>query len=202
MAGNQPTRPIRLPPADFGTRKLPGTRQIGRAWFRVHARATQPIVFNLKPTHRYSHPNCPSPILYVAIDPETSLWEVFGDALFDHERALPKTQWDDMILSRIDAPPFQLCDLSKTTTRGALSVDLTALMNDDVSVPQEWGLAIQSHRSLAPAIKFKSRFTGHGCLAIFDRGGIRQQLRETSLGPLSQFDSALTWLTKNQVTLV
>jgi len=202
MAGDPPPRPIRLPPADFGTRKLPSTRQIARAWFRVHASAAHAIVFNLKPSHRFSHPDCPSPILYVAMDPETCLWEVFGDAVFDHGHALPKTQWDDLMMSRIDVPHLLVCDLSKTTTRGALTVDLAALMNDDVSIPQAWGLAIQKHPANAVAIKFKSRFTSHACLAIFDRVGIRRQLQETPLGPLSEVDLALTWLTKHQVTLV
>jgi RES domain len=202
MAGNKPTRPIRLPPADFGTRKLPSTRQIARAWFRVHVITTKAISFNLKPTHRYSHPDSSFPILYVAMDPETCLWEVFGDAVFDHGHALPKTQWDDLMMSRIDVPHLLVCDLSKTTTRGALTVDLAALMNDDVSIPQAWGLAIQKHPANVLALKFKSRFTGGACLALFDCGGIRQQLRETPLGPISQSDAALNWLTKHQVTLV
>src|SRR5947199_403644 len=111
MAGNPPRRVIRLPLADVATQKLPRTRQIARAWFRVHSRASNALVFNLKPTHRYSHPNCPFPILYVAIDAETCLWEVLGDAVFDSGRVLPKTQWDDAILSVIDVPNLHLCDL-------------------------------------------------------------------------------------------
>ncbi|MGD0412978.1 MAG: RES family NAD+ phosphorylase [Verrucomicrobiota bacterium] len=202
MAGNPSARPIRLPPADLGTQKLPRTRQIARAWFRVHPRSSRAILFTLKQAHRYSHPNCPFPILYVAMDPQTCLWEVFGDAVFDNGRALPKTQWDDLAISWVHVPDLHLCDLSKTTTRGALAVDLAALMNDDLDVPQEWSLAIQMHPAQVPAVKFKSRFTGNACLAIFDRGEIRRQLRETSLGLLSQFDPALTWLTKHQVTLV
>jgi hypothetical protein len=168
----------------------------------VHPRAWSAIFFSLKPTHRYSHPNCPCSILYVAIDPETCLWEIFGDAVFNEGHALPTTQWTDLVTSMIHVPDLQVCDLSKTTTRGALTVDLTALMNDDLSVPQEWGLAIQRHPSQVAAIKFKSRFTGSACLAIFDREGIRQQLRQVSLGFLSQFDPALTWLTKHKVRLV
>ena len=136
------------------------------------------------------------------MDPETCLWEVFGDTVFDSGRVVPKTLWNDLIISRIDVPRVRLCDLSKTTTRSSLAVDLTALMNDDLTVPQEWGLAIQRHPSQVPAIRFKSRFTDNACLAIFDRGGIRHRLRETSLGSLNQFEPALAWLTKHQVTLL
>ena len=202
MAGNQPTRPTRLPPAHLDAEELPRTRQIARSWFRVHPRKSHAIFFNLKPTHRFSHPECPFPILYVAMDAETCLWEVFGDSIFDHGRAVPKAQWDDLAVSTIAVPHLHLCDLSKTTTRSALTVDLAALMKDDLNVPQAWGLAIQRHPSQVPAVKYRIRFTGEPCLAIFDRGGIRRQLRESSRGGLNQFDSALTWLTKNQVTLV
>ena len=202
MAGNQGARPIRLPPADLAAHDLPRTRQIARAWFKVHPRSYDAIFFRLKPTHRYSHPSCPYPILYLGIDVETCLWEIFGDAVFDKGHALPRTQWDDLMVSSIYVPPLHLCDLSRTTTRGTLTVDLAALMSAELSVPQQWGLAIQRHPSEVPAIKFKSRFTGNACLAIFDRGGIRSRLRATLLGPLNQFDAALNWLTRHEVTLV
>ena len=93
--------------------------------------------------------------MYVAVDPETCLWECFGDHVFNNGRSLPKTQWDDASISEITVPSLQLCDLSKTSTRSAIMVDLTALMNADLSVPQEWGLAIQNHPAQVPAIKFK-----------------------------------------------
>jgi len=202
MAANQASRAVRLPPPDLGSQSLPRTRQLARPWFRAHRRQDKAIVFNLKPTHRFSHPSCPCPILYVAMDAETCLWEVFGDTVFDCGHVVPKTQWDDLILSRIDVPHLHLCDLSKTATRSSLTVDLTALMNDDLTIPQEWGLTIQRHPSQVPAIKFKSRFTGSACLAIFDRGGIHHRLREASLGSLNRFDQALAWLTKHQVTLL
>lgn len=202
MAGNQQIRPKRMPPAGLATMDLPRSRQVERAWLRVHPRKLNAIFFSLKPTHRYSHPDCPHPILYVAIDAETCLWEIFGDAVFDNGRAIPKTQWDDLTISIIHVPALHLCDLSRTSTRSAVKVDLTALMNEDLSIPQQWGLAVQIHSSQVPAIKFKSRFTGNACLAIFDRGDIREQIRETPLSPLNEYDPALNWLTKHEVTLV
>ena len=140
MSSSPTSRPVRLPPPDLATQQLPRTRQIARAWFRVHPKGLNAIYFSLNPGHRYSHPKCPSPSLYVAIDPETCLLERFGDYLYDNARQLPQTIWDSTVISRIDAPPFHLCDLSKTTTRSALTVDLTALMNADLSVPPTMGL--------------------------------------------------------------
>lgn len=202
MSSSPATRPVRLPPPDLATQPLPRSRQTSRAWFRVHPKGHEAIYFSLNPGHRYSHPKCPTPILYVAIDPETCLMERLGDYIYDNARQLPQTIWDSTVISRIDAPPFHLCDLSKTTTRSALTVDLTALMNADLSVPQQWGLEIQNHPSQVPAIKFRSRFTDKACLAIFDLPGIRAQLKEAGLGPVSAYNPALDWLTKHQVTLV
>jgi hypothetical protein len=202
MSSSPATRPVRLPPPGFATQGLPRTRQLARAWLRVHPRGLEAICFSLNPSHRYSHPKCPNPILYVAIDAETCLLERFGDYLYDHARQLPQTIWDSTVVSSIDAPRLHLCDLSKAATRTTLTVDLAALMSADLSVPQQWGLEIQNHPSRVPAIKFKSRFTGRACLAIFDLPGIRARLKAAALGPVSAFSPALDWLTKHQVTLV
>ncbi len=195
-------RPIRLPPAELATRALPITRQSARSWFRIHAQPYPAIFFSINPAHRYSHPDCPYPILYVGMDPKTCLWERFGDHIYDHGYTIPKTQWDDALISGIDVPPLRLCDLSRALTRSALTVDLAALMHDDITVPQEWGLQLQKHPSQVPAIKFRSRFTNTACLAIFDQGPIKAQLKEQLIGPLNQFDPALDWLIQNEVTLL
>jgi hypothetical protein len=202
MSSSPGSRPVRLPPPDLATQRLPRTRQIARTWFRVHPLAYKAVHFTLNPTHRYSHPNCPFKVLYVAIDPETCLFERFGDDLYDNARHLPQTLWDDTAISVIEAPPFHLCDLSTTTTRTALTVDLTALMSADITVPQQWGLAIQNHPSQLPAIKYRSRFTNKACLAVFDRPGIRSQLKESTLGPVNQYIDTLDWLTRHQIALV
>ncbi len=175
---------------------------MARTWFRVHASAHRAIHFTLNPLHRYSHPNCPFKILYVAIDPETCLFERFGDNLYDNALHLPQTIWDDTMISTIEAPLFHLCDLSTTKTRTALTVDLAALMSADITVPQQWGLEIQNHPSQMPAIKYRSRFTNKACLAIFDRPGIGAQLKEFAVGPVNQQNATLDWLTKHQIVLV
>ena len=196
-----PNRPVWLPPADLAARALPRTRQIARAWFRVHQSVHNAIYFSLNPAHRFSHPDCPHKLLYAAIDPQTCLWESFGDRVFDGRHVLPKTIWDDASISAVNVPPLHLCDLSNSRTRGALTVDLTALMNDDLAVPQAWGLAIQNHPAQVPAIKFRSRFTSAACLAIFERGSLPGQLSEVRVGPLRTYTPALDWLQRNNISL-
>src|SRR5215472_6500144 len=166
MSSNPSARPVRLPPPDFAKQKLPVTRQPAKRWFRVHAKAHNATYFSLSPAHRYSHPQCPYPILYIAIDVETCLMERFGDYIYDNARHLPQTIWDSTVISTIKVPGLNLCDLSKAATRSALSVDLASLMSPDLSIPQQWGLEIQNHPSEVPAIKYRSRFTDEPCLAI------------------------------------
>ena len=202
MPANPVSRPLRLPPADLATRVLPRTRQPARSWFLIHAKQYSAIFFSINPAHRYSHADCPYQLLYVGPDLKTCLWERFGDHIYDHGYTIPRAQWDDAVISCIDVPPLRLCDLSRAPTRSALTVDLTALMNDDITVPQEWGLQIQKHPSEVPAIKFRSRFTNVACLAIFDRGTTKAQLKERLIGPLNQSDPSLDWLTQNEVTLL
>jgi hypothetical protein len=128
--------------------------------------------------------------------------ERFGDYLYDNSRNLPQSLWDDTAISLVHIPFLHLCDLSKTTTRSTLKVDLTALMHNDLGVPQRWGLEIQSHPAKVPAIKFRSRFTDRACLAIFELPAVRAQLTEAALGSLRAYPDTQSWLSKHQVTLV
>jgi len=89
--------------------------------------------------------------------PGTCLLERFGDYLYDNARQLPQTIWDSTVISRIDAAPLHLCDLSKRQREAPSPVDLAALMNADLSVPNN-GAWHSNHPSQVPAIKFKSRF--------------------------------------------
>ncbi|HWQ92678.1 MAG TPA: RES domain-containing protein [Clostridia bacterium] len=202
MPPDPASRPLRLPPADLARRALPRTRQPARAWFRVHSRSYSAIYFSRNPGHRYSHPACPHATLYLGQDAKTCVWERFGDNIFDSNYTLPKTLWDDCVISYVEVPDLQLCDLSRVLTRSAVMVDIAALMSPDLAVPQAWGLEIQQHPSQVPAVKFLSRFTNEACLALFDRPPVASRLKEKRIGPLSTFDPALEWLTENNVGLI
>jgi hypothetical protein len=81
-----------------------------------------------------------------------------------------------------------------------MMADLSALMHQDLTCPQAWGLAIQKHPANFQAIRFKSRFNGKPCLGIFQRD-TRLTLGETLLGTLSNLDEAVDWLDKHKVSL-
>ncbi len=202
MSSSAPTRPLRLPPADLAQRTIPRARLPARAWYRVHPTGHDAIHFSLNPTHRFSHSNCPYKFLYLGTNPETCLWERFGDTVFGQDHRILKKLWMDTSISVIKSPALPICDLGRTDVRNALNVDMAALMSYDLSVPQAWGLALQWHPASFAGIKFKSRFTMRPCFALFDQGDIKSALKQKGLGPLASFEAALDWLEKFEIQLV
>jgi hypothetical protein len=159
-------------------------------------------MFSVNPQHRFSHPDSAHPFLYLGIDARTCLWERFGDMMYDGEHVLPRQLWAKTVLTEIRVPELKVCDLTKERTRSAMTVDMTALMSHDLSVPQAWGLAIQRHRAAFQAIKYASRFNDRACLALFGSGNVPLQLTEKRLGPLTGIDEAVDWLEDHKVSLV
>jgi hypothetical protein len=200
-SGLETVRKLRLPPPDFSELQIPSTREPARDWFRVHQSGFPARYFSLSETHRFSHPACPYPSLYLGIDAATCLFERFGEVMYDQKNAVAKALWRAYCVSMISVPAIQVCDLTNSQTLSALRVDLGALMHHDLKTPQQWGLAIQRHPANFQAIKFKSRFNDEACLALFHRDGLESQLRETLLGPLTGTEAAADWLHANKVSL-
>ncbi len=201
MSHNPAVRTLRLPPANFSGIKIPETRQPTRNWFRVHQSRHSAAYFSLDTNHRFSHKDCPCSLLYLGVDVDTCLFERFGDLAYDNQNAIPQSLWAAHSASLVQVPEIHSCDLTNAKTLSALMVDLSALMHNEVSTPQEWGLAVQSHPGNFQAIKFKSRFNGKACLALFQRDGIETRLKESALDTLPNNDTALDWLAKHKVSL-
>ena len=200
MSAN-PARPLRLPPANFSRIKIPRVRQPTRNWFRLHQTKFSAVYFSLAATHRFSHAACQYPFLYLGVDVDTCLFERFGDLAYDNQRAIPKTVWDANSLSIIRVPEVHVCDLTNSKTLSSLMVDLSALMHTDMAAPQAWGRAIQEHPANFRGIKFKSRFNGKACLALFKRDGMENHLRESLIDTLPKTRAAADWLDKHKVSL-
>jgi hypothetical protein len=201
MSSETPGHTLRHPATDFSQVKIPRTRQPARKWFRIHQHAHNAIHFSLNNTHRFSHEDCPYAVLYLAIDVDTCLFERFGDIAYDGARTVPQSLWEAHCISSIHVPELRLCDLTGSKTLSALQVDYMSLMHHELSTPQEWGLAIQMHPAEFQAIKFKSRFNGKACLAVFQRDNIGIRLRDKFLGSLLENEAAVDWLDKHKVSL-
>jgi hypothetical protein len=201
MSSKPEARPLRLPPANFSALKIPRTRQPARGWFRIHQSRYDAAHFSLSTQHRFSHPDCPCPFLYLGADAGTCLFERFGDTLYDGKMVIPQTLWDTHSISLVEVPEIHVCDVMHARTLSAMMADLSALMHVELRIPQEWGLAIQKHPVAFEGIRFRSRFNGHICLALFQRDGIEKQLREKHLKSLSANNEAVDWLDEHGVSL-
>ncbi len=197
-----PARVQLKPGADFNQRAVPVTRQPQRAWFRVHRAGVPATLFGRLPHHRFSHPNSPFPLLYVAASIQTCLWEYFGDEVFQGRRVISAAKWNGCCLSQIVVPELRVCAISLERTREAMSVDKASLLAADLSIPQAWGLAVQEHPAAFEALKYSSRFLDQPCLAVFGRGGLPAKLKVKGLGALSSLDDAVAWLDERKVALV
>jgi len=129
------------------------------------------------------------------------LFERFGDLAYDHQGTLSEALWNNQSISLIRVPEIHVCDLTNAKTLSALTVDLSSLMHTNLDAPQQWGLAIQNHPAGFHGIKFRSRFNGRACLALFKRDGIEKHLKASKPCSLSHDDTAIDWLLKNKVTL-
>lgn len=191
------------PDADFGQRPIPVTDQWQRNWFRVHRSGATAVQFGIRPHHRFSHARCPHPFLYVGASLSVCLWEYFGDDIFGGRHVISAAKWNGCGISQIRIPQLKVCAVNLEPTRNAMVVDKASLLAADLSVPQEWGLAVQRHPAAFEALKYSSRFIDRQpCLALFDRGGMAARLQATLLGNLNDLDAAADWLDENKVALV
>lgn len=197
-----PSRPQYQPGTDFNQREIPVTRQPQRTWFRVHQSGFPAVQFGKLPHHRFSHSNCPFPLLYVGASIPACLWEYFGDDVFRGQRVISAAKWNGCSLSQIVVPQLKVCAVSLEPTRDAMGVDKASLLATDLSIPQAWGLAVQVHPAAFEAIKYSSRFIDLPCLALFDRGGMSAKLQVKSLGALSNLNAAGDWLDERKAALV
>ncbi len=201
MSNDPGVRAVRRPTADFNRLRIPRTRQPERDWFRVHQIRFPAVCFSLTPTHRFSHADCPDPLLYLAADIDTCLFERFADKAYDRQRTIARSLWAAHSVTRIWLPELHVCDLTSARTLTVLMADLSALLDYDVATPQQWGLAIQCHPAHFQGIKYKSRFNGRACLALFQRDQIERRLRETPLEGLLTNDAAAEWLDRYRICL-
>jgi hypothetical protein len=201
MSNSRGARTIRLPSANFAQLKIPHTRLKRSVCFRVHRSGTSAIFPALNPVHRFSHVDCPYPMLYLAAEVDTCLFERFGDGSYDQQKVIAQSLWHGHSVSKITIPDTNICDLTHGKTLSAAMVDLAALMHPDISVPQQWGLAIQRHPAGFQGIAFRSRFDGNKCLALFKRDGMEEHWREKLQASLDDHEAAVSWLSKHQVSL-
>lgn len=197
------TRPLRLPAPDFHNRPLPCIHLASLQFIRVHGEHRPAISFRKIISHRFTHPDAPEGLLYLADDLETCLWECFGDAILDPGARIPLLKWSQSQTSEIQLnQPLPICDLTDLGTRRQLRVDLSALHHPDLVVPQSWGLALQKHPASLGGFFFPSRFTGRRCLVLFERPAVATKLASKPGKRLTEIVDAVEFIDRNQIKLV
>jgi len=198
----RPARILLRPAEDFFNKAIPVTRQPARAWFRVHRPGAPALDFGIHEYHRFSHASSPYPWLYLGPNIQTCLWELFGDDVFQGNRSVAMSRWTGRCFSQLSLPQLKVCAVSTQRTREAMGVDKSSLLDEDLSIPQAWGLALQKHPAGFEAIQYTSRFVDQPCLALFDRGGLKSRLKVKPLGELENLEAAVDWLHERNVALV
>jgi hypothetical protein len=198
-----PPRPTRLPGKDFAAESLPVLKVKAFKGLRVHSDPWPAIGFRTVAAHRFSHPDAPAGLMYLGEDIETCLWECFGDHILDPGAKISRAKWVNSRASEITAKKtLSICDLTDLATRRHLKLDLPALNHTDISIPQQWGLAIQTHSAEVDGLYYPSRFTGRRCLVLFERPKIETKIGSKKGELLSDIDEASNFLAQNTIHLV
>jgi hypothetical protein len=194
-------RPVRVPGRDFDEREIP-VLEASVSFLRVHETGRTPLYFSRNAAHRYSHPDGPLAVCYVAETVETCLWERFGDDVLSEGAPVSRSVWMSRSVTWGTVEVLRICDLTQAVVRSACRVDLSALHHTDLSIPQAWSKALQEHPAQFEGLRYLSRFDQGVCLALFGRSGIESRIslrRTEALGALEEGDS---FLNSHRVALV
>jgi hypothetical protein len=123
--------------------------------------------------------------------------------LLDTQSRLASSRWHHSHLSQVRATEsLRICDLSDEQVRLKAGTDLGTLMHPELSIPQAWGFAIQTHPANVDGIRFLSRFDDQPSFVLFERPGIAIRLEESLIGALPDIPEADRFLMDRKIGLV
>ena len=167
----------RLPPADFASRKLPLV-QAGGVFYRCGIASRPLLDWDARADSRFSAPDLPFPVLYLASRKLTGFWECFGDELNDRpqdekrlsERTLGMRRWVRFNIK----PPLRVLDLTDADVLCA-----------GYEVTQCWAKELMLHPASSDGLRYRSRLDNdQDCLAVFGRPQLRRALQR--FGPVKE----------------
>jgi RES domain len=179
MPGRPPGRgQPRVPPpaAEFAKCKPPLLSVYPRDWIRLAA-AARPSLHDWddRALSRFSHPDHPFKILYLADEKESAFWEVFGAAIEDmpvDNRSLSiKAQLEPRDWVKFSVPGgLQLIDVTKEETLHALRSNAGTWLAPYKHC-QAWAKALMNHPVKLDGFIYQACRRGETarCLALFSR---------------------------------
>jgi hypothetical protein len=198
----------RLPPADFVSRKLP-LCQAGGVFHRCGIASRPLLAWDARNDSRFSAPDLPFPVLYLASSKLTGFWECFGDELIDRPRnekrlsarALGVRRWVRFTIK----PSLRIVDLTNPDTLRAMGADGATFLAD-YDVTQRWSKELMLHPANVDGLRYRSRLdSDHHCLAIFGRPQLRRAARRfhpMKEKPLLQDAQLLAFLAEHDIALI
>ena len=82
-----------------------------------------------------------------------------------------------------------------------LKVDLRALKQPDLTIPQAWGLAIVNHPEKVDGFHFPSRFTGKRCTVLLHRKRLASAIKANLTTPFTDLEESANFLEANEIAL-
>ncbi len=195
-------RPFYKPSEDFGKRKIPVTMLEAGVLLRLHGSDLPALHFGRRAGARFTPEDTPRGVMYLAEDLETCIFEVFGDEMLAGRCLIRAFKWMNYSVSEIGFPALRVCDFTDVVTTTAAGVDLASLMAQDLAGPQAWSRAVMHHRARFQAIRYASRFTGGGCLALFEAPEICEAVTATAAGRLHETPDANAFLDEHEAAVV
>ncbi|AHF94141.1 hypothetical protein OPIT5_06355 [Opitutaceae bacterium TAV5] len=169
----------RLPPADFSERDLgPVVEDWHGDFWRISHEDAPEADWSWSEEARFSRPDQPFGVLYIAERKETAFWERFGQELQDQPvkaRSMPEKLLAERVWKRIsimDTNPLRVLDVRKASTLRAMAAD-DATFRAPYACTQAWAKAIMLHKDDLDGLVYTSRLnTPESCVALFDKPGV------------------------------
>ena len=122
-------RPVYVPPPDFAARNIPLLTLQGGGLYRVYATDRPPVHFGRRGGARFTPPGSPFGVLYLGVDVETCVFELFGDEMIKGCSRIRACRWMNARIARITVPDLKCCDLTNPNTLAAAGVDFASLLS-------------------------------------------------------------------------
>lgn len=198
----------RPPPADLATRSLAShIKTVSSTFWRLSHAAAPLVDWSNNRYARFSRPDLPCRVLYLASGKGTALWERFGDELTDQAAAtralsrklLAERVWKEVTMLK----RLKVLDLTLPSTLRAIGADGATFLAH-YGVTQAWAAVLMAHPAGLDGVIYVSRLNPRNkCLALFERARPSDPLRVRIKAPAPIDDPVvLAILGRQKVRLV
>ncbi|MBK4736213.1 RES family NAD+ phosphorylase [Noviherbaspirillum pedocola] len=198
------------PPSNFDSIPLPVKKvDAGSILLRSHRSDKDPIYFNRPPAgvddvrYRFDAPAGEFGVLYCAEEfavcfAETVLRDLPSRIPGNEDVCLPQAAITSRSVARLEVvQELRLVDFVEGLVQCRADNSITTAYPYDV--PNLWSLAVHSHKDGVDGIYYRSRFTGHPAIALFDRAAPKILKRAST--PMARWNELAMTLSRYRITV-